>query len=79
VANNLLRGAAPLFGSGGGAVVPCPLNIVGGAERPRTMDGNLWWNGGRALPAEGCSLAMALRCTSSGPSAKRSVRWCAQA
>lgn len=43
-----------LFGSGGGDVVPCPLNLLGGQPQI-AMDGNLWFNGGRALPAEGCS------------------------
>ena len=52
--NNLFMAENALFGSGGGAVVPCPLNVVGG-NASMTMDGNLWWNGGRALPAEGCS------------------------
>ena len=55
VANNLIIASAALFGeSGGGSVVPCPLNIVGGDARP-VMDGNRWWNGGRPLPTEGCS------------------------
>ena len=54
IANNLFVAAAPLFGEGGGAVVPCPLNIVGGDTVP-AMDGNAWFNGGRPLPAEGCS------------------------
>ena len=55
VANNLVVAIAPLFGdSGGGSVMPCPLNIVGGEARP-VMDGNRWWNGGQALPTEGCS------------------------
>ena len=54
VANNVIASARPLFGDGGGAVVPCPLNIVGGQARP-VLDGNVWWNGGRDLPTEGCS------------------------
>lgn len=54
VANNLFVSVVPLWGSGGGAVVPCRLNIVGGDAQP-AFDGNLWWNGGSALPAEGCS------------------------
>jgi hypothetical protein len=55
VANNLIVAVAPLFGEGGGgSVLPCPLNR-GGGEATITMDGNLWWNGGRALPVEGCS------------------------
>ena len=54
VAHNLFVSQQPLWGSGGGAVMPCPLNIVGGDAVP-ALDGNLWWNGGRALPAEGCS------------------------
>jgi hypothetical protein len=55
VADNLFVAVLPLFGNGfGGSVVPCPLNIVGGDARP-AMDGNRWWNGGRALPTEGCS------------------------
>lgn len=54
VANNLFVAASPLWGQGGGAVVACPLNRVGGDAVP-AMDGNRWWNGGHPLPAEGCS------------------------
>lgn len=54
VANNVIVSVRPLFGSGGGAVVPCPLNVVGGSASMR-FDGNLWWNGGQPLPADGCS------------------------
>lgn len=57
LADNLFVSVQPLFGrSFGGAVLPCPLNLVGGDARP-AMDGNRWWNGGAALPAEGCSAA----------------------
>lgn len=54
VAHNLIVAHEPLLGTGGGAVMPCPLNIVGGDTRP-VLDGNLWWNGGQRLPVEGCS------------------------
>lgn len=54
LANNAFIADKALFGSGGGAVVPCPLNVVGGDAR-LSMNGNYWWNGGASLPAEGCS------------------------
>jgi hypothetical protein len=54
VANNLFAALGGQFGSGGGAVVPCPLNIVGGTA-VRQHDGNYWWNGGQPLPAAGCA------------------------
>ncbi|MFO1328478.1 MAG: hypothetical protein U1F56_14060 [Rubrivivax sp.] len=54
VANNVIVSVAALWGAGGGSVVPCPLNIVGG-DAAMAFDGNLWFNGGQPLPAEGCS------------------------
>lgn len=54
VMNNLFFSDTPLFGSGGGSPVPCPLNVVGGTA-VMALDGNFWWNGGQALPLEGCS------------------------
>jgi hypothetical protein len=54
IANNVFAALGGQFGSGNGAVVPCPLNIVGGTAT-RTHDGNYWWNGGQPLPAGGCA------------------------
>lgn len=54
VANNIFGALGAQWGSGGGAVVPCPLNVTGGTAS-RLHDGNYWWNGGNALPASGCS------------------------
>lgn len=54
VANNVFMSDKPLFGQGGGAVVPCPLSVTGG-NASITWNGNLWWNGGAALPSEGCT------------------------
>ena len=54
VLNNLFFSDRPLFGSGGGSTVPCPLNVVGG-DAVLALDGNFWWNGGQGLPLEGCS------------------------
>ena len=54
IANNVFAALGGQFGSGNGAVVPCPLNIAGGTAT-RTHDGNYWWNGGQPLPAGGCA------------------------
>lgn len=54
VVNNIFMSERPLFGQGGGAVVPCPLN-AGDAAPGMTWNGNHWWNGGVALPSSGCS------------------------
>jgi len=54
VMNNLFFSERPLFGSGGGSTVPCPLNVTGG-DASLALDANFWWNGGQALPLEGCS------------------------
>ena len=54
IANNVFAALGGQFGSGNGAVVPCPLNLVGGTAT-RTHDGNYWWNGGQPLPANGCA------------------------
>lgn len=53
IANNIFAALDGQFGSGGGSVVPCPLNAVG-STATRQHDGNYWWNGGQPLPAEGC-------------------------
>jgi hypothetical protein len=53
IANNIFAALGGQFGSGGGSVVPCPLNAVG-STATRQHDGNYWWNGGQPLPAEGC-------------------------
>ena len=58
IANNVFAALGGQFGSGNGAVVPCPLNSVDGTATPaptRTHDGNYWWNGGQPLPAGGCT------------------------
>ncbi len=55
LANNVFMSERPLFGQGGGAVVPCPLN-ASGALPEISWTGNYWWNGGAALPAAGCSV-----------------------
>lgn len=54
IANNVFAALGGQFGSGNGAVVPCPLNLVGGTAT-RQHDGNYWWNGGQPLPANGCA------------------------
>ncbi|MBI5256545.1 MAG: hypothetical protein HY855_08605 [Burkholderiales bacterium] len=54
IANNLFSAEGGSFGAGSGGVVPCPLNLLDG-NATLVMNGNFWWNGGRALPAEGCS------------------------
>jgi hypothetical protein len=53
IANNIFAALGGQFGSGGGSVVPCPLNAVG-STATRLHDGNYWWNGGQPLPAEAC-------------------------
>ena len=53
IANNIFAALGGQFGSGGGSVVPCPLNAVG-SSAARQHDGNYWWNGGQPLPASGC-------------------------
>lgn len=52
--NNLFTAEGGLFGRIGSEVVPCPLNLLGGSPT-LAMNANLWWNGGHALPASGCS------------------------
>jgi len=54
VANNVFFSERPLWGRGGGAVVPCPLNVNGPMPQI-SWNGNHWWNGGAALPQLGCS------------------------
>lgn len=53
VKNNVFSSEGGSWGRGG-AVVPCPLNVLDGNAQ-LALDGNHWWNGGSALPAEGCS------------------------
>ena len=52
--NNLFSAEGGLFGRGGGAVVPCPLNQTGGSPT-LSLNANYWWNGGAALPVDACS------------------------
>ena len=54
VVNNLFSAEGGSFGRGGGAVVPCPLNVTGG-NASISFNANYWWNGGQALPLEACS------------------------
>lgn len=54
VINNLFSAEGGSFGRGGGAVVPCPLNVNGG-NATLNFNANYWWNGGAALPVEACT------------------------
>ena len=54
IANNIFSAEGATLGQGGGAVVPCPLNISGGSAR-LSLNGNYWWNGGQILPTSACS------------------------
>ena len=60
--NNLFTSASGIWSTSFGtsnaspSTIPCPLNLIG--EVPAgalSMDYDAWWNGGKPLPAEGCS------------------------
>lgn len=52
--NNVFSAEGGSLGLGGGAVVPCPLNVIDG-DAVLSLDGNYWWNGGKPLPVAACS------------------------
>lgn len=54
IVNNLFSAEGGTLGSGGGAVVPCPLSVINSSATLH-LDGNYWWNNGRPLPVEGCT------------------------
>ncbi len=52
--NNLFSAEGGIWGRGSGDVKPCPMNVIDG-QAALSLNANFWWNGGHALPAEGCS------------------------
>lgn len=54
VLNNVFSAEGGTLGSGSGAVVPCPLNVLDGTAT-LAFNGNHWWNAGRPLPSDGCT------------------------